>query len=138
MTAFDQVCFSSSQIALFFDKKNHQKGSTDIFTFLHGDNHQEKVACEGVTFGLVWPMGFQDFWLSISLDGINWYLCLTVVIFFFFFIHSVVFLLNLVEVYLLMKYFITFISLWFNELWSLQCLNINCLLSIFSILICSD
>ena len=69
LTGSDQVCFSSSQIALFFDKKNHQKESTDIFTFLHGDNHQEKVACEGVTFGLVWPMGFQD---SLIINISTW------------------------------------------------------------------
>ena len=42
---------SSNQISGFFDHQHHWKQCINIFAFLHGHIHQEKVACEASTFG---------------------------------------------------------------------------------------
>ena len=54
------LCFSSSQIAGFFDYQYMLKESSDLGLFLHGDSHQAKVVPENsffffFFFGCVWP-----------------------------------------------------------------------------------
>ena len=46
---------SSSQIPRFFGHQYLWKQYINIFDFLHGNIHQEKVVCEATTFGWVWP-----------------------------------------------------------------------------------
>ena len=56
-----------------------------VFHFLHGNNHQGKVASKTTALDWVWPGMRWDqsdsriLWSSISLEGNNWYLCLTIV-----------------------------------------------------------
>ena len=54
-----QLCLSSNQIAGFLDHQNVLKESTDIFDFLHGDNHQGKVVAETTSF-----VGCGQFYLA--------------------------------------------------------------------------
>ena len=52
----DQVYVSPSQIAGFFDQQYYCKESVYVFDFLHGDNHQGKVASKTAAFGRVSPV----------------------------------------------------------------------------------
>ena len=45
---------STNQFAVFFDHQCLGNGSAYLLDFLHGDNHQEKVASETNTLDLVW------------------------------------------------------------------------------------
>ena len=72
LVGFGQICFSSNQIAGFFDHKYLWMKSIDVVDFLHGDNHQGKEEYETTCFwlGVVnWAsrrIGLQDFFISIS------------------------------------------------------------------------
>ena len=76
-----------------------------------GDNYQEKVASKTTTFDWVWPVvplvqsDSMILWSSISLEGINWYLCQNIIILaysdhfshYFFFIYFLASLIKLSE-----------------------------------------
>ena len=85
-----QLCLSSSHIAGFFDRQYHCKEPIHIFDFWHGGNCQGKVVSKTNTLSWVWPdvplfqSDSRNLWSSISLDGINRYLCLTIVVLSFF------------------------------------------------------
>ena len=72
LVGFGQICFSSNQIAGFFDHKYLWMKSIDVVDFLHGDNYQGKEEYETTCFwlGVVnWAsrrIGLQDFFISIS------------------------------------------------------------------------
>ena len=46
---------SINQIAVFFDHQYLWKESINLLDYLHGINHQRKVASESNTFGWMWP-----------------------------------------------------------------------------------
>ena len=46
----------TNQMAVFFDHQYLWKESISRLDFLHGDNHQRKVASESYPFGWVWPV----------------------------------------------------------------------------------
>ena len=55
-----QLFLSSNQIAEFFDQRYHLKEPISVLDFLHGDNHQGKVACNsylGVVRCVYGPIG---------------------------------------------------------------------------------
>ena len=56
-----QFCFSSNQIARFYDHQYLKKESNDILVFLHRDIYLGKLASETTTFDWMWP--------SLSLKG---------------------------------------------------------------------
>ena len=70
----------SSSIAGFIDYQYLRKESLDVVVFLDGDSYPGKIASETAFFGWVWPGALliqsdrRILWLSLSLDGINWYL----------------------------------------------------------------
>ena len=70
----------SSSIAGFIDYQYLRKESLDVVVFLDGDSYPGKIASETAFFGWVWPGALliqsdrRILWLSMSLDGINWYL----------------------------------------------------------------
>ena len=77
-----QLCFLSRQVAGFFDQQYYWKEPICIFDFffLNGDNHHWKVTSETTTSWVGVTKGSRILWLSVSLEGINWYLCLTIFI----------------------------------------------------------
>ena len=54
LVGFGKVCLLFNQIAGFFDHQYLSKESICILDFLHGFNHQGKVASEIITFSWVW------------------------------------------------------------------------------------
>ena len=86
-----QLCLLSNQVAGYF--KYHWKEPINSFDFLPGDNHQGKVESKTSTFGRVWlgvslVQSDSGILWSWSPEGINWYLCLTIVILPFFYLAS--------------------------------------------------
>ena len=77
----NNVLYDSAKI-LSLAKICHQylwKESVDLRRgFLHGDNHQRKVACEATSSGWVWPVepliqsDCRILWSSISVERIKW------------------------------------------------------------------
>ena len=82
---------SCNQIEGFFDQQWIWKETIDVFNFLHRGNHHGKLVFK--TNALIWvwsgvPLSQLDsriLWSSISLEGISWYLCLTIVNIFYLF-----------------------------------------------------
>ena len=50
------VMLSANQIAVFFDHQYLWKESIDLLVFLHGDNHQRKIASETTTLDVIWAI----------------------------------------------------------------------------------
>ena len=86
MVGCGQVCLLSDQIARFFDQQYLCKESIHILDFLNGDIHQGKVACATTAFSwerlivLLGQSGFMILCSTLSLGGLNLYLCLTIFI----------------------------------------------------------
>ena len=86
MVGCGQVCLLSNQIARFFDQQYLCKESIHILDFLNGDIHQGKVACATTAFSwerlivLLGQSGFMILCSTLSLGGLNLYLCLTIFI----------------------------------------------------------
>ena len=73
---------SFNQIAGFFDQQDYKKEPIIVYNFLHGDNHQGKVAYKTTTFGWVLPglsliqLDYKIIRSTASREGIKWYLSL--------------------------------------------------------------
>ena len=72
--------YSANQIAVFFNHQYFWRESSDLLDFLHGENHQAKVASRITSFGLgllvvsFIHLSCRILWSSVSLKGIKLYL----------------------------------------------------------------
>ena len=86
----DKFFFSSNHIAGFFDEQQYRKERINIYNLMHGDKHKGKEASNTTTLAWFWlGVPLLQLYLrvplsSISLDGFNSYLFLTMVILSFF------------------------------------------------------